>query len=116
MMWRNHIPYPELQWSVVTADGVTVARTDFAWIDACHTGEFDGLVKYGRLNPYAADPGRTIEDEKVREDSVRAESLGMSRWIWVDLAPLRQRRTAARIRDGMELSRKLYRRNRTTIV
>jgi hypothetical protein len=116
MMWRNKIPYPELQWLVVTSDGEIVARTDFAWIDARHTGEFDGLVKYGRLNPYAKDPGRTIEDEKIREDQVRNESLGMSRWVWADLAPLRQETTAARIHQAREQSRRLYCRNATTIV
>lgn len=116
MMWRHKIPHPELQWEVVTSNGVVVARTDFAWIDVRHTGEFDGLVKYGRLNPYAEDPGRSIEDEKVREDRVRDESLGMSRWVWRDLLPERQERTAARIREGLERSRKLFCRNARTFI
>ncbi len=115
MMWRHGIPHPELQWEVVTSAGVTVARTDFAWLDARHTGEFDGLVKYGRLNPYMTDPGRVIADEKIREDLVRDELLGMSRWVWADLAPTAQARTAARIKRGIETSRRLYRRSATTV-
>lgn len=115
MMWRHGIPYPELQWKVVTSAGVTVARTDFAWIAARHTGEFDGLVKYGRLNPYSNDPGRVITDEKVREDLVRDELLGMSRWVWAELAEDAQARTAARIQRGIETSKRLYRRNASTI-
>ncbi|MBD8607688.1 hypothetical protein IFT73_12555 [Aeromicrobium sp. CFBP 8757] len=47
MMWSNGVPRPELQWEIVTSGGVLVARVDFAWIDDHHTGEFDGLVKYG---------------------------------------------------------------------
>ncbi len=44
-------------------------------------------VKYGRLNPYATDPGQAIADEKIREDRVRDQQLGMSRWVWAGLAP-----------------------------
>lgn len=115
MMWRHGIPHPELQWRVVTSAGIIVARTDFAWIEARHTGEFDGLVKYGRLNPYATDPGRIIADEKIREDLVRDELLGMSRWVWSELEPAVQAKTAIRIKRGIEVSRRLYRHNATTI-
>ncbi len=115
MMWRHGIPHPELQWRVITSSGVTVARTDFAWLDDSHTGEFDGFVKYGRLNPYAVDPGRVITDEKIREDLVREELLGMSRWVWSELKSDAQARTAAKIQRGIEHSRRLYRRNATTI-
>lgn len=115
MMWRHSIPHPELQWKVVTSLGTTVARTDFAWLDPSHTGEFDGLVKYGRLNPYSTDIGRVITDEKVREDLVRDQLLGMSRWVWADLKEDAQAKTAARIRVGIDRSRRLYRRNATII-
>lgn len=116
MMWQHGVDHPELQWRIVTVDGVVVARTDFAWIEDRHTGEFDGLVKYGRLNPYATDVGRVLTSEKRREDLARAESWGMSRWGWVDLAPHARAATAQRINQGRELSRRLYRRDRTTIV
>ncbi|MEJ7635898.1 type IV toxin-antitoxin system AbiEi family antitoxin domain-containing protein [Aeromicrobium sp.] len=116
MMWRYGVPYPELQWRVVSSAGIVVARTDFAWLEARHTGEFDGLFKYGRLNPYSDEPGRAITHEKTREDLVRDELLGMSRWVWAELAPKAQPRTAARITQAIQRSRKLYARNATTIV
>lgn len=116
MMWSNGVPYPELQWEVRSSGGLFVARVDFAWIDDYHTGEFDGLVKYGRLNPYATDAGRVLTDEKRREDAVRAESLGVTRWGWVDLGGSKGAATARRINEGRAQSRRLYSRNRTTIV
>jgi hypothetical protein len=115
MMWAHHIPHPELQFVVETVDGRVVARTDFAWIWCRHTGEFDGLFKYGRLNTYPAEPGRAVADEKIREDRVRDQLLGMSRWVWADLAPHAQSATAAAIRQGMARSKRLYLRNATVI-
>ncbi len=116
MMWSHGVPHPELQWQVTTSGGVVVARVDFGWVEDRHTGEFDGLVKYGRLNPYSTDAGRVLTDEKIREDAVRAQSLGMSRWGWSDLGASRSAGTARRINEGREHSRRLYGRNRTTIV
>lgn len=116
MMWRNGVPYPELQWRVVTSDGTVVARVDFAWVHDRHTGEFDGLVKYGRLNPYGTDAGRVLTAEKTREDLVRAEQLGVDRWGWADLGGTRGAATALRINRGRDRSRQLYSRNRTTII
>ncbi len=115
MMWRHRVPRPELQFTVQNDEGRAIARTDFAWISCRHTGEFDGLFKYGRLNPYGSDPGQAIADEKVREDRIRDQSLGMSRWVWAGLAPTVQARTAAEILRAMARSKKLYRRNATTI-
>lgn len=115
LFWREAIPRPTLQHRVVTVDGRVIARTDFAWLEHRHLGEFDGMVKYGRLNPYDTDPGRVITDEKIREDLARAERFGMSRWTWTDLSPARSHRTADAVRQGLEQSRSLYLRNRTTI-
>ncbi|GAA3511604.1 hypothetical protein GCM10022234_02720 [Aeromicrobium panaciterrae] len=115
MMWRHRLPHPELQHQICDVRGQIIARTDFAWLDHRHTGEFDGLMKYGRLNPYNQDPGQAIEDEKIREDRVRDESYGMTRWVWASLAPSQQAKTAAMIRLGMERSKRLYLRNRTVI-
>lgn len=115
MMWRHRLPHPELQFVIETGDCHVIARTDFAWTLWRHTGEFDGLFKYGRLNPYADDPGQAIADEKIREDRVRDQQLGMSRWVWSGLAPSQQTSTVAMIRRGMELSRRLYLRNRVHI-
>jgi len=111
MMWRHRIPHPELQYVVKTADGRFLARTDFAWVLHRHIGEFDGLVKYGRLNPFVNDPGRSITDEKVREDLVRSEDFGVSRWVWAGLNAGSQAETARAIVRGMEQSRRLYTRN-----
>lgn len=115
MMWRHRIPHPELQWVVIDSNGVQIARTDFAWLLYRHTGEFDGLIKYGRLNPFSRDPGELIVKEKVREDLVRDEELGMSRWVWAGLAPRTQAQTAQKILQGMERSKRLYLRNATVI-
>ncbi|RYJ03741.1 MAG: hypothetical protein EON52_17385, partial [Actinomycetales bacterium] len=78
MMWRHGIPAPELQVEVLDHDGRVIGRSDFGWSSYRHLGEFDGLLKYGRLNPYAQDPGQQIEKEKVREDRMRATRRGMS--------------------------------------
>lgn len=115
MFWREGLPWPEPQYKVVNERGIVVARTDFAWIGHRHLGEFDGMVKYGRLNKYTDDPGRAITDEKAREDLARAERFGMSRWTWPDLDPRRSRHTVDAIRAGMEQSKSLYLRNRTII-
>ncbi len=115
MMWRHKIPRPELQHVITDADGRFVARTDFTWLEARHTGEFDGLSKYGRLNPDRTDPGATITSEKVREDAVRGQMFGMSRWGWDGLDDGVQAETAAMIERGIERSRTVYARNATTI-
>jgi hypothetical protein len=111
MMWRGGIPRPEQQVAIHDLSGV-IARVDFDWDAWRHTGEFDGLVKYGRLNPYDLDPGRVLADEKFREDGVRATGRGMSRWVWHELA-LRQ--TLERLKLDLDRSRSLYCRGRTYI-
>ena len=55
MMWRGGIPRPEQQVTISGPYGV-IARVDFDWEAWRHTGEFDGLFKYGRLNPYSERP------------------------------------------------------------
>ncbi|WP_456698397.1 type IV toxin-antitoxin system AbiEi family antitoxin domain-containing protein [Aeromicrobium sp. P5_D10] len=115
MFWRHGIPFPELQYVVADGNGRFIARTDFCWCGYRHVGEFDGLSKYGRLNPYSTDVGQVIADEKIREDLVRDQFLGMSRWIWSGLAPKAQATTAGTIFQGMQRSKKLYLRNATHI-
>ncbi len=115
MFWRWHLPMPELQYEVSDSLGHFIGRTDFAWPEFRHVGEFDGLVKYGRFNPYPRDPGQVIVEEKRREDSIRGENLGMSRWIWAELSRSQQRRTMQMVKQGMERSRRLYLRNAVTI-
>jgi len=110
MMWRGGIPRPEQQITIRGAFGA--ARVDFDWDAWRHTGEFDGLFKYGRLNLHDVDPGRVLADEKAREDGVRGTGRGMSRWIWSEL-PMRQ--TIERLRLDLDRSRSLYCHGRTYI-
>lgn len=107
MMWEAGIPHPTLQARLALADG-HAARLDFLWEWWCHVGEFDGQLKYGRLNLLADDRGVVLTQEKVREDRIRALGLGMSRWVWDDLSPGRRGATAERIRRAMHQSRRLY--------
>jgi hypothetical protein len=115
MFWREGIPRPETQVVIRTEGGRQVARSDFGWLRHRHTGEFDGLFKYGRLNTYAVDPGRAITDEKQREDLVRSLMLGVSRWTWAGLDEKRRAATARSIRQGLEQSKRLYTHNATYI-
>lgn len=108
------IPRPEPQFVVTRGDSF-VARTDFGWEEFRHVGEFDGEVKYGRLNPNGGgELGQVIVEEKRREDAVRELEYGMSRWGWRDLAPSVREGTAHRIRVAMERSRRLHRRDTRT--
>lgn len=115
MAWKWGLPAPTLQYEVRDRTGRLLGRTDFAWLEHRHVGEFDGLVKYGRLNPDSRDPGATITDEKIREDLIRGEYLGMSRWTWRDVDPIRQRKTVQRIKADLDQSKRLYFRNAVTI-
>lgn len=110
MMWEAGIPHPNLQARLALAAGQE-ARLDFLWEWWCHVGEFDGQLKYGRLNLLADDRGVVLTQEKVREDRVRALGLGVSRRVWADLAASRRAATAERIRLAMHQSRRLYARN-----
>jgi hypothetical protein len=76
---------PSLQFEVRTAAGAFVARTDFAWDQQRVVGEFDGLVKYGRLLRPGQDPGEAVFEEKRREDAIRDEGWEVVRWTWPDL-------------------------------
>ena len=92
------LPPPELQWTVLAADGRELGRADFAWCDLRTVGEFDGRVKYGRLLRPGQEPGDVVFAEKVREDAIRAEGLHVARWTWPELE--RFATVAARIRRG----------------
>lgn len=90
------LPAPVLQWPVLTADGDSLGEVDFAWPAAAAVAEFDGRVKYGRLLRPGQDPGEVVFAEKVREDAIRDQRLGMTRWTWGDLADFAP--VAARLR------------------
>ncbi|MCW2748314.1 MAG: hypothetical protein JWP10_1456, partial [Nocardioidaceae bacterium] len=97
MFWKHAIPRPTLQFEVRRSSGLLVGRSDFAWEDFRHLGEFDGAIKYGRLNPDPSNPGAVITSEKTREDGMRDEVFGMSRWTWPDLDAERASATSRRI-------------------
>jgi hypothetical protein len=80
------LPVPVLQWEVhAAAGGRFVGRVDFGWPELTVVGEFDGLIKYGRALRPGQDPAEVLVAEKLREDALRDEGLGVVRWIWADL-------------------------------
>ncbi|MFC7619918.1 type IV toxin-antitoxin system AbiEi family antitoxin domain-containing protein [Microlunatus sp. GCM10028923] len=90
------LPRPTLQYEVHDEHGEFVARCDYAWVEQRTLGEFDGLIKYGRL----LKPGETSSDvivaEKLREDALRDLGWEVVRLIWSDLS--RPAQLAARVR------------------
>lgn len=76
------LPIPRLQHEFRGRRGTYCS--DFDW-DERVIGEFDGMVKYGRLRK----PGTTIEDsvmqEKRREDDLRTLGAIVVRWTWTEL-------------------------------
>ena len=116
MMWQCRVPAPELQFEVYDDAGRLVGRSDFSWAWYRHLGEFDGFMKYGRLNPYSRDPGQQITREKVREDDMRATRRGMTRWTWVELGGSEGLATGDRILRDLDRSRRLFTRHAVHIV
>jgi hypothetical protein len=81
------LPIPVLQWEVrAAATGAFIGRVDVGWPELRTVGEFDGLVKYGRALRPGQDVAEVLVEEKLREDALRDEGLGVVRWIWKDLA------------------------------
>lgn len=84
VMHQHGIEAPERQAVFDDARGF-VGRVDFWWPRTRLIGEFDGRVKYGRVNPSGRPPEDVLWDEKVREDRLRALDTGMIRWTTDDL-------------------------------
>jgi hypothetical protein len=106
MMWTHHLPEPQLQFEVRDEWGNVIGVTDFAWPEYGLLGEFDGMIKYGRLLRDGETPGQAVEREKNREDALRSETGWlMVRLIWAEL--LRPGATAAKIRRQLERGRTL---------
>ena len=115
--YRYGIPAPELQHEVVDVNGVVVARTDFWWEEQRHAGEFDGMIKYGRLLKEGQTSSDVVVDEKAREDEVRAtEECGMTRFVWWGVMPAQARRTMAKLQASLDRSQRLYGRRSTVVV
>jgi hypothetical protein len=96
------LPPPVLQWEVhAAATGAFIGRVDAGWPGLRTVGEFDGLVKYGRTLRPGQDITEVLVAEKLREDALRDEDLGVVRWIWADLTDFAPtaRRLRARFRQ-----------------
>ena len=92
---------------VTLRDGAFLAVVDLLLVDVPVVLEFDGLVKYGRPNPWTTNsaPADVVVAEKIREDHIRALRYAMVRVIWRDfdhLVVLRRR-----IASAVELARTL---------
>lgn len=64
-----------------------IARGRLRWVDAligAHAFEFDGRIKFTRSLD-DQDPATVAWNEKVRQDALNEEGLGVSRCIWTDL-------------------------------
>lgn len=83
-------PPPVLQKEFRWSSSVSY-RVDFWWPEFGVIGEFDGLVKYGRVDDESADTAReTLIREKIREDRLRTFAPGFARWTAADVRePLR---------------------------
>jgi hypothetical protein len=112
---RHRVPMPEPQYEVISASGRSLGFADFGWKEDRHLGEFDGKIKYEEL----LKPGQSASDvvfkEKCREDQIRAELFGMTRWTFVDLRPSALNRFIRRLNADRERSRRLYTRNRVIV-
>ncbi len=95
-------PAPELQPTILDADGTFVARVDFLFPTLGVVGEFDGMVKY-RSNIQHGSAESTVIAEKIREDALRALGWIVIRWIWRDLD--RQDRWRTRLARAADLAR-----------
>jgi hypothetical protein len=114
--YRCGVPMPALQHPVLDADGKLIGICDFYWEDDHHVGEFDGKIKYGRLLRSGESPGDGVFREKRREDRVRAQLLGMSRWVFADLSTTQVKDFITRLNAERARSRALYGRSRAILV
>ncbi|MRJ76056.1 hypothetical protein GEV29_05870 [Aeromicrobium sp. SMF47] len=112
---RHNLPTPQLQVPVHDEDGELIGWTDFGWIEYRHLGEFDGKVKYGGLSDDLRTPQEIAFAEKNREDRIRRQLFGVSRWTWREIDPSREHATVRRIEGELHQSRRLYTRNRVII-
>ncbi len=102
LCYEYHLPEPVLQFHVYDEHGNLVGITDFAWPKYRLLGEFDGMIKYGRLLKPGQDPGDVVTDEKNREDRLREVSgCAMIRFIWSNYHV--RKVTAERVRRMLRL-------------
>ena len=103
LFWIGGIPRPQTQYEVHDADGVLLGTCDWGWPEHGLLGEFDGLVKYGRLLRPDQQPGDVVFAEKQREDLLReVTGFRMVRIVWHDYQ--RPRLTTQRVRRMLRLA------------
>jgi Transcriptional regulator, AbiEi antitoxin len=112
---RFGIPMPALQYRVVDRHGSLVGISDFYWEERRHLGEFDGKIKYQRLHRPDETASDCVFREKKREDAMRADLRGMTRFIWSEVMPDAARRTMAELAQALDQSYRLYVRGRHII-
>ena len=105
--YRYSVPKPVLQFEVRGRDGEFLGFSDFGWDGHRHLGEFDGKVKYLKYLREGETPSACVFREKRREDAMRGEYFGMSRFVWELVMPRSARRTMERLRYDLEQSRRL---------
>lgn len=105
---RYRVPMPELQHEVYASTGELIGRSDFSWPECRHLGEFDGKVKYERYLRKGESASDRVVREKTREDAMRNEGNGMSRFVWSMVMPQQAGRTMAALMPVLDRSRRLY--------
>jgi|SRR5690625_769872 len=115
LCWEFHLPRPEPQVKVIDKRGIVIARSDLGWRKFRYLAEFDGMVKYERGRRPDESASQVVVREKRREELVRDEDWDMGRLIWYDLGGRQRRRSADRLRTGMDKAHSRYARGRTII-
>jgi hypothetical protein len=106
--YRYSVPKPDLQVEVRGRDGEFLGFSDWGWDGHRHLAEFDGKVKYLKYLREGETPSACVFREKRREDAMRAEFFGMTRFVWEMVMPRSARRTMERLSYHLEQSRRLY--------
>ena len=78
------LPGPEPQLKIYE-NGQVIAYCDLGWPELGTVGEFDGMIKYGRLVQPGEKPGNVVYREKLREDRIRDLGWQVVRWMWAEL-------------------------------
>ena len=112
---RYGIQIPDLQHDVFDDRGALIGTWDFYWEDYRHLGEFDGKIKYQKLLRAGESPSDCVFREKRREDAMRADLRGMTRFTWSMVMPDTARQTMTALARALDQSYRLYVRGRKII-
>lgn len=101
-MYMEGFKLPQLQIEIRDRTGL-VGYLDFEWPEDGLAGEFDGMVKYQKVEYLnGRTPSDVVVAEKRREDRIRATGRKVIRWTWAELA---DRGTFAAFLDGAGVPR-----------